>query len=316
MAKRYFFIVNPKSGAHGRADVVRQLRDFLKKRGDQVDIALTQSLEHAHNLAEDARQNKYQTIIVAGGDGTVRTVAEALAGSEIPLLILPTGTENLLAGELGINGSLETTLKTLENGLIRRLDLGKMGNRFFIAVAGVGFDADVIRRLNTIRSGHITHTDYIWPICRTFWEYQFPTLHVLADDEVVCDEPALVFVGNISRYAVGLQIFKNADCSDGLLDLTIYKCSRRRTLLCHSAATIMRLSQKTHTVLRKKCRNITISSPNPNISVQFDGDPGPSMPLTISVYPSAASFLTPPSPKGLSWHPPVRWYHLHQWLGR
>ncbi|MBN2212400.1 MAG: diacylglycerol kinase family lipid kinase [Sedimentisphaerales bacterium] len=316
MPHSFYFIVNPKSGAHGRADIVRRLRNHLNERGDHVDIALTQSLDHAADLARFALQRNYRTIIIAGGDGTVRTVAEAMAGAKIPLLILPTGTENLLAGELGLDGSLETTLKTLDNGRIRLLDLGQTGNRFFISVAGVGFDAEVIRRLNIIRSGHITHMDYIWPICRTFWEYQFPIMHVMADGELICDEPALVFVGNISRYAVGLKIFHNADCSDGLLDLTIYKCTRRSVLLGHALRTIINRSYHSPGVIRIKTRNITISSPQPYIPVQFDGDPGPAMPLTISVHPSAACVLTPPPPPGYIWHPPVRWYHLRQWLGR
>ncbi len=316
MQKRCHIILNPKSGSNVDLSCIRYLRDTLRKNGWDIRIELTQSLEHAGVLAKKAIQASCDAIIVAGGDGTVRTVVEAMAGSEIPLLIVPRGTENLLATELGLDGSHLLTREALEHGKIRDLDLGQANDKHFMAIVGVGFDAEVVRRVVQNRSGHITPAGYIWPICRTFWEHQFPRLRVIADGEIICDDHALVFVANIGRYAAGLKITPHADCGDGKLDVTIYKCKRRRELLLLSGLTILRRTERNPNVIRKRCRTVEITSPDPETAVQIDGDPGPSLPLRISVLHAAAKVLTPPPPEGMEWCPPVRFYHLKRWLLR
>lgn len=315
MGKLYFFIINPKSGFNLDIAGVRHMRNYLRQKGHKLQLELTRSLEHAGQLARQAVAAGAVTVVVVGGDGTVRTVVDAIAGSEVPILIIPCGTENLLATELGLDGSVKQTLETLEHGILRKLDLARANDRYFMAIVGVGFDAEVVRRVHQVRSGHITHFNYIWPICRTFWEYHFAPMRVEVDGELVCDEPALVFVSNIPRYAVGLGISLDADLSDGLLDLCIYKCNSRLRLLSHSLLTVMRTSHMSKLTLRRQCREINISSSDPNVLVQIDGDPGPSLPLNIKVIPAAAQILTPPPPKAnLKYHPPVRMYHLRRWL--
>jgi diacylglycerol kinase (ATP) len=313
---RFFFIVNPKAGAHLNVTAVRLLRDHLRSAGHAVSLELTRSLAHAGQLALHAADEGYDFLVVAGGDGTIRTVADALVHREITVIILPSGTENLLASELGIDGSLHTTINMIERGVTRNLDLGLANHRHFISVVGVGFDAEVVRRVHGQRSGHITHASYIWPICRTYWEYDFPSFHVVADGKILCDEPALIFVGNISRYAVGLKVMPGADCSDGLLDLVIYRCHQRRQLMMHSVLTVLGESHRSGLVTRTKCRSITIDSPGRDIPVQLDGDPGPNLPLKIEVIPSAAKVLTPPPPPGHPFCPPVRFYHFRRLLLR
>jgi diacylglycerol kinase (ATP) len=313
---RYFFIVNPKAGAHLNVAVLRLLRDQLRAEGHTVTIDVTRSLAHAGQLAANAADNHYDCLLVAGGDGTIRTVVDSVVRRPVTIVIIPTGTENLLASELGIDGSPKGTINTVKHGINRNLDLGLANDRHFISVVGVGFDAEVVKRVHSQRSGHITHASYIWPICRTFWEYDFPALRVEADGKLLCDEPALIFIGNISRYAVGLKVMPNADCSDGLLDLVIYRCHKRRQLLIHSALTVLGESHRNPLVTRTKCRHITIDSPKPDVPVQLDGDPGPNLPLTIDVIPAAAKVLTPPPPTGLAFCPPVKFYHVRRLLLR
>ncbi len=311
--KTFCFIINPKSGSHLDISGLRHLCQWLRSRGDQICLNLTRSLEHAGELAAMACQSNTSVIIVAGGDGTVRSVLQSMAGCPTPVMILPCGTENLLASELGLDGSIKTTIQCLEHGLLRNLDLGRVNGRIFTSIVGVGFDAEVVQMVHQGRSGHITHADYIWPICRTFWEHNFPHFQIEADGKLVCDEPALAFVGNISRYAVGLKILPDANCSDGFLHLCIYKCRKRRTLLKHSLMTVLGKSHTSPQVVRLKCRDVIIRSPQPQY-VQIDGDPGPLLPLHIESIPHAVKVFTPPPPPGKEFAPPVRHYHLRKWL--
>lgn len=314
-AVAYQLIVNPKSGSCPAVSTVIRLRDTLRQRGHEAHAELTRSLPHAAELAQDAARHG-RHVIVAGGDGTVRCVLGALAGSSLPILILPAGCENLLAQQLGLDGSLPTMLACLDRPHPRTMDLGIVNGQHFMAVVGVGFDAQVVRRIHRSRTGHISHFDYIWPICRTFWEYGFPHLTVHADGKLVCDEPALVFIGNISRYAVGLPVLPQADPSDGKLSITVYRYRRRRELLAHALRTICRRADRSPRVSRHVCTHITIASPDPDVPVQTDGDPGPGLPLTIDILPAAVRVLTPPPPPGQAFHPPLRRYHLRQLLCR
>ena len=314
MSQRYHFIVNPKSGSSLDVATVQRLRDHLCAAGSHVQVDLTRSLEHARQLADHAVNEAATAIVVAGGDGTVRAVIEGTNRSGTPLVIIPCGTENLLACELGLDSSLRSCLGALADGVGRTVDLGCANGSHFMAIAGVGFDAEVIRRIERQRAGHIGHTDYLWPICRTYWEYSLPQLRVEADGQLLCDEPALVFVSNISRYAVQLGISPDADCGDGLLDVCVYRCRSRAELLLHAAQTALRTSGRNHRIERRRCRKLTISSCDPDVPVQLDGDPGPALPLQIEVLPAAARILTPRPAPGDRYHQPVRFYHLRQWL--
>jgi diacylglycerol kinase (ATP) len=122
-------------------------------------------------------------------------------------------------------------------------------------------------------------------------------MRVQVDNEQVFDGPGLVFVGNISRYAAGLQIFHYADYSDGLLDVCIYRCAGRLHLLKHSILTILKRHANRPDVIYRQGKNITVSSDDDSMRTEIDGDPGPPLPARISVIPRAVRCLVPEGAK-------------------
>ena len=292
------YIVNPKSGATSSKLTGRQFEQYLVKRGFEVRVSLTTSLENACELATDAAID-YDCAMVAvvGGDGTVREVAHGLEGSDKPLLIVPHGTENLLANELGFDEKLKTIIRTFEAEYIRPLDLGSANGRCFTSIAGFGFDGEVVKRVSEQREGHIDHFDYFWPIWRTFWNYKFDPMKVEVDGEEIFDGPGLVFVGNISRYAVGLQILHYADFGDGLLDVCVYKCASQLHLVKHSVMTILKQHADTSDVIYRQGKNIRVSSKTDSVMTEIDGDPGPALPVQIKVIPQAVNCIVPEGAK-------------------
>jgi diacylglycerol kinase (ATP) len=228
-------------------------------------------------------------------------VAHGLEGSDKPLLIVPQGTENLLANELGYDHRLNTVVKIFEAGFTRSLDLGRANGKCFTCIVGFGFDGEVVDRVYRFREGHICHMDYFWPVWRSFWAYKFYRMKVTADGNEVFSDRGLVFVGNISRYALGLNILHKADYSDGLLDVCIYKCSNHFRLLKHSLLTLVKKHWNKRDVIYLQAKNITISSDSCNISTEIDGDPGPRLPVNIEVVPQAVKVLVPENarPAGL-----------------
>jgi diacylglycerol kinase (ATP) len=292
------YIVNPKSGATSSKLLGRRFQQYLLKKGFYTKVNLTTSLENARELAINVAMDYDCAMVVAvGGDGTVREVAHGLEGSNKPLLIVPQGTENLLANELGFDERLKTTTNAFEAEYVRHLDLGRANGKCFTAIAGFGFDGQVVDRVNEQRKGNIDHFDYFWPIWRTFWNYKFNPMKVEIDGEEIFNGPCLVFVGNISRYAVGLQILRYADYGDGLLDVCIYKCASKVRLAKHSMMTILKQHTKAGDVIYRQGKNIIVSSSTKSVMTEIDGDPGPALPVHIELIPQAVNCIVPEKAK-------------------
>ncbi|MDD5133807.1 MAG: diacylglycerol kinase family lipid kinase [Phycisphaerae bacterium] len=290
-------IINPKSGAHSEKTLAKKFITYLERKNFKLQINYTQYLNHAQELAADAAV-KYDCamVIVAGGDGTIREVVHGLEGSDKPLMILPCGTENLLANELGYKFDFKTAVRVFEAEILHPLDLCKGNDKFFTSVGGVGFDGKVVKLVDAQRKGNITHLHYFFPILQSFLQYDFPKFTVEVEDEVVFCDRGLVIFGNISRYALGLPILKNADYGDGLLDVCIYKCQNKPHLLYHSLMTVFKKHLRSKNVIYKQCKKIKIYSDMP-IETELDGDPGPALPLEVTIIPQAVKVLIPPKSK-------------------
>ena len=292
------YIVNPKSGASSSKLTGRRFQQYLVEKGFDVKVSLTTCLEHACELATDAAVDyDCAMVVVVGGDGTVREVAHGLEGSDKTLLVVPCGTENLLANELGFDEKLKTLLRVFEAGYIRPLDLGSANGKCFTSIAGFGFDGEGVKRVSQRRAGHIDYFDYFEPIWRTFWDYKFGAMRVEVDGEEIFDGPGLVFIGNISRYGAGLQILHYADFGDGVLDVCVYKCASRIHLVKHSAMTVLKQNADCGDVIYRQGKEITVSSNCPDIDTEIDGDPGPALPVDIKVIPQAVNVMVPEGAK-------------------
>jgi len=235
-------------------------------------------------------------VIVAGGDGTIREVVHGLEGSDKPLMLLPCGTENLLANELGYKRSVKNWIEIFNANIQHPLDLCKANDCFFTSVGGVGFDGDIVRLVDMQRKGNITHLHYFFPILKTFFSYQFPPITVEVDDKVVFSDRGIVIFGNISRYALGIPILQAADFGDGLLDVCIYKCSNQIPLVYQSLMTILKNHRRCKSVIYRQCKKIKISS-DYFVRTELDGDPGPELPIEVSIIPQAVKVLVPPKSK-------------------
>lgn len=292
------YIVNPKSGASSANRIAGEFRDYLVEKGYDVRVVLTQSLQHACELAtRGAVEHDCALVAAAGGDGTLREVLHGLEGSNKLFLPIPCGTENLLANELGFDLSVETLVRAFEGGCIRPLDLGTVNGRCFTSIAGFGFDGSVIDRISAVRTGHISHLAYFWPIWRTFWEHRFPPVRVIADGKEIFNGRGMVFVGNISRYAVGLSICKNADFGDGKLDVCIFRCAGQISLIMHAIKTVFKVHVKCKKTIYTQAGSVRVESPDGPVCCQIDGDPGPALPADIKILPQAIRVLVPPGAK-------------------
>ncbi len=292
MGNEYHFIVNPSSGRGKVTSALQKVREGLIAAGHEVAIHTTSGPGNAIAVASQL-SDQLAAAIAVGGDGTVREVAQGLLGRDIPLAILPAGTENLVAKQFGICTSADRLLETLLNGTIRTIDVGRLEERIFLVVAGIGFDAEVVQRLARRRRGHITHLNYVNPSWRTFWEHRFPELRILADGQEVFKGQGFVLIGNMPGYGIGLNILKDAVVDDGMLDICIFPCRNRWKLLLHA----FRAARGRHTsvgeALYLRAREIQVSSCTP-VPVELDGDEGGYLPARIEIMSQVLKVLIPP----------------------
>jgi len=122
-------------------------------------------------------------------------------------------------------------------------------------------------------------------------------MKVELDGEEIFNGPCLVFVGNISRYAIGLQILQHAEYGDGLLDVCIYKCASKVRLAKHATMTVLKQHAKGRDVIYRQGKSIAVSSNTKSIMTEIDGDPGPSLPVRIDVIPQAVNCIVPEDAK-------------------
>ena len=284
-------IVNPHSGYGGhqllRGDMLRCLRDGGYDAVEYVTTAPRDATAYARRIANEAA-----AVIVWGGDGTVSEVANGLAGTGVPILPCPAGTENLLAKELRIPARPDHVVDVLRTGRVVDCDVGVINDRHFLLIIGIGFDGEVVRRVASVRTGHISHLSYFWPIWRTFWGHRFPKMRVELDGVEVFHDHGLAFVGNISRYAVGLRICNDAKFDDGLLDMVIFPCREQTSLVLHAAWTLLKMHQNQQGVIYTQFHRARIETAAP-VASQIDGDPGPDTPLEISVAEDRIRLIVP-----------------------
>lgn len=287
-------IVNPVSGSRNLSALLRQVGDGIRAAGSRMTVRISRAAGAAGHLAADAPDDT-NSVLVVGGDGTVREVVDGLmaAGRKMPVAILPTGTENLVAKELGMSARPAAVAGTLLRGRPLVCDVGVVNGRHFLMVTGVGFDAEVVHRVTRERDGHITHWTYFWPVWRTFWAHRFPELVVQADGQPVFEGPAMVFIGVTSRYSVGFRICRQARWNDGMLDLCIYPCRSRPKLVLHALQTVRGCHDRWEGTIYRKCRQIRIDGGR-DVPLEIDGDPAGHLPAEYDILPSATVFLTPP----------------------
>jgi len=211
-------ILNP--AAHGeRAQRKRAQVESLAQ--DCVVCATTRTGE-GEQMARRGVEEGFQKIVAAGGDGTINEVVNGLAGSNVALGLLPIGTMNVFATELGLPiHDLELCWKIIKNDSTRDVDLPKANRKFFVQLAGVGLDAQVVKETSGQLKRNFGPLSYLISAAQIAAR-QPPRLFIQSEDASI-DEGSFVLVGNGRLYGGPFPFFKHAVIDDGLLDVIVFK---------------------------------------------------------------------------------------------
>jgi diacylglycerol kinase family enzyme len=292
---RVTIISNPIAGRPGqRAALLEMLQRKLSAAGFSPELALTKCAGDAIRLAAEAPAD-CGAIVSVGGDGTLRECVQGLAGRAVPVAVYPLGTENVLAKHFGIKASVERLIATLRQGRAVAYDVGVCGDYRFVLLAGVGFDATVVRRVAEARRGHISYLSYFRPAWRTYWDYHYPAVRVEVDGREVYTGRALVWAGVIPRYSLGTRILHRARVDDELLDVCILPCASRMRILGYAGRLLLHRPLVRGDGLYHQGQVVRISAPDGEpVDVQIDGDPAGRLPIECRVIPAGVRLLLPP----------------------
>lgn len=215
---RYPLIFNPRA----RSQRGRKALRFIMENATRFALFATSSIGEARDLARKFADSGEPLVIAAGGDGTLNAVVSGLAGTRTALGVMPAGTMNVFARELGIaGGDYLRALQVIDAGHVREVDLFLVNGAPFVQMAGVGFDAQVIEETTWERKKRLGPLAYLLSAVRVLGETP-PEMRVrLACGRV--ETGVCVLVGNGSLYGGQFKLFHRADNSDRLLDVLVYK---------------------------------------------------------------------------------------------
>jgi diacylglycerol kinase (ATP) len=312
MKAKAVLIYNPAAGPRDARRSLKRISSYLKRRGWSVELQMTQGPGEASSLARAAAQANYDVAIVAGGDGTIGEAVNGLVGTQTALGVLPMGTANVLARQLGIPISILTHPSRLEEaadglakGNIRLVDVGQIigqaNDRYFLCWAGIGLDAQVTTKMeprsqHTRRLGILPYAIAAVMVARDF---QGVRTRVSLDGSVVRGRTLLTLVSNIRQYGAVFNIARDARIDDGLLDVFVFNGLGFPYAARHLLKIITQRHLRDPQVVYRQARHIEVQT-EWAVPVQVDGDPVAATPITLKMVPRALGILVPPSaPSGL-----------------
>ncbi|MEE2639425.1 MAG: diacylglycerol kinase family protein [Planctomycetota bacterium] len=297
-ANQVIVSVNPNAGSRSSKSAVTQLKKSLELRHYEVSVhdEIDKVAELANSLQESG---SLRAVVAAGGDGTASLIANRTPPGT-PIALLPQGTENLLAKYLGMGSEPDEISELIHRGQTVDLDAGQANGRLFLLMLGCGFDAEVVRRLDEIRSGHIHHLSYMRPILDSIFSYQYPDIRITAKSSQVAGEEQSslqltgkwAFIVNLPRYAVGLNLAPKATGTDGMLDLCSFREGSLLSGLTYLTGVLFGQHTRWEGCTMQQSSTFLLES-DQRVPFQVDGDPGGFLPVEIGVIPARLRIYAP-----------------------
>ena len=276
-------IVNPASGSSVDEDALR-----AALRG--VTWHHTTEDDPGTGVARRVVAEGATTVVACGGDGTVRAVLEGVAGSPCVLGVVSLGTGNLLATNLDLplaGDDLAAAARTATTGPVRRIDVGTVNGERFAVMAGIGFDAAMIRDADPKTKRRFGSVAYVASAARNL-PAKLVRAHVSVDGAPVWQgRTAMVLVGNCGTVSGGLEVFPDARMDDGLLDVAVLSAGRLRDWMSVLWRLVRSRPQRPDLVVRFRGHRVEVQTDEPE-PWELDGeDRDPTRTLTFTIEPTA-----------------------------
>jgi YegS/Rv2252/BmrU family lipid kinase len=292
VTQRAVIVHNPASrNAPSRRRLEAAARPFAA-HGWEVELQATAAPSHATEIARDAASSGAAVVFACGGDGTINEVINGIAGSDSALGVLRGGMGDVFGREAGIPRPPEEALEVLVKGERRRFDLGLANGRYFLMMAGAGFDAEVVRSVPRRPKRLLGSTSYAlwgaWVMAR----YRSKPVTLQIDGAERTAELYWLMLANTRSYGGVIRIASSALVDDGLLDAFVFE-ARNPLRLAGAATRIARHRfEGSRDITQQRVRELEVLTPG--LRVQIDGEYIGETPARFAVAPAALDILLPP----------------------
>lgn len=270
-AEKIFLIINSYAGNKAGSKAVDVVVPYLKKMDCSVEYAFTEYQGHATELAIKASEDGFDLVVAVGGDGTMNEVALGLFGTSTLMGIIPIGSGNGLARELGISMNIRKSARTLIDGKILHLDVCKLNDQRFLCTSGIGFDALVAEKMSL--AGTRGFLKYVKLVIKECLFYQ-PIDVRMRIDGILIEEPVfMITFANASQFGNNAFIAPGASMTDGLIDVVVVKKFPKFWMPLFAVSLFFKLVLKLPFVDCYRARKIDLEIADTQV-FHFDGEPG------------------------------------------
>lgn len=217
--RKVLFIVNPVSGGKKKTAFNKQVLETLDLSKFEPTFRITERSGDGYELAKKAVESSFDAVIAVGGDGTINEVGSALIGTDVPLGIIPEGSGNGLALYLGIPMHEAGAIRRINRFETMCVDTGKVNDKSFINIAGIGFDALVSDKFAS--DSFRGPIGYLRSVINALGDYKPKSYRLVIDGKTYEREAFMISVANSPQYGNNAYIAPNAQANDGLLDVCI-----------------------------------------------------------------------------------------------
>ncbi len=297
--KRAALIFNPVAGGGRSRRKLDQAIHLLERSGYQTSLLVTREPGEATRLARESVALRRDLVIVSGGDGTINEVVNGLARTDTPLAVLPSGTANVLAKELGLPRDVLRAAELIPRSTGKRIALGLLVpaanpemKRYFLCLGGAGPDGEMTYALNPamkLRAGILA---YWVEGFRQLFRYTFPRFQVISNGHTL--EASLVVVGRTKHYGGPFRITTGADLFEDSFEVVAVTTGSRLRYLSYLPALwlgTLRGMEGIHAWKATELRCVPNGTP---VRAQVDGEPAGTLAAEFRIVPDALTLLVPP----------------------
>jgi diacylglycerol kinase (ATP) len=290
--ERIGIIFNPVSGTDDPTARRSTLEKLAQDAGLSCDLTETDADRGAGPLAEQAVADGLERVIVAGGDGSVTEAAQALVGTQTSLAVVPGGTGNLLALNLGIPTDPEEAMRLALTGEVRPMDAGRANGTVFLVAAGMGLDARLMRDADRKLKDRWGKLAYIFAGWRNLG-LRHTLFTITVDGQAMHRYGQTVLVANLGRITAGLELVPGTDPKDGQLDVAILRTRHLRDLGILALRALLGRTRSDDLLEIHHGRHIIVETATPQ-PIQIDGDEmGSTTRLEVTVEPGGLLLVRP-----------------------
>ena len=280
-------ILNPAA----RSEKASRLLERIRELSGGAPMRLTSEAGDARRIAAEAVRDGAEVIIAAGGDGTLNEVVNGIGNAPVRLGILPVGTMNVFATELGIpHGNLERAWSIIEQGKVVAVDLPKANDTHFIQLAGVGLDAEVVRKTTADSKKALGPLSYLLTLVQV--AAHKPSRVVVETEGGRIREGSFVLIGNGRLYGGPFPVFKRASLYDGLLDVLVFQNQTHWDVVRYFQAIAFGTHPELPDVEYFQTSSIKVTSPG-DVPVELDGEVAGMLPCLFSVEAQKLRVIAP-----------------------